>query len=382
MMKQKISVLGSTGSIGLQSLEVIDRLGLSVSALSARRSTIVLEHQVRKYRPEILSLFTEEAARDMKVRLGDTDTRIVSGPEGLVEAASVESAGTVITAVVGTVGLEPTLAAIRGGKRIALANKETLVCAGEIVMKEAREHGAEIVPVDSEHSAIFQCMDANRRDREVKNIILTSSGGPFRGKSLDELLFVTREMALKHPNWKMGLKITIDSATMMNKGLEFIEAMHLFGMPPDRIRVLVHPESIVHSMVEYTDNSVIAQMSLPDMRLPIQYALTYPERMESLAGTLDLAKIGSLTFENPDYEAFPWLALAMETARTGGTSCAVLNAANEVAVQLFLENEIPFFGIYELVYAALEAVGNKDNPTLEDILAADAEARKYVSEIA
>jgi 1-deoxy-D-xylulose-5-phosphate reductoisomerase len=206
MMKQKISVLGSTGSIGLQSLEVIDRLGLSVSALSARRSTIVLEHQVRKYRPEILSLFTEEAARDMKVRLGDTDTRIVSGPEGLVEAASVESAGTVITAVVGTVGLEPTLAAIRGGKRIALANKETLVCAGEIVMKEAREHGAEIVPVDSEHSAIFQCMDANRRDREVKNIILTSSGGPFRGKSLDELLFVTREMALKHPNWKMGLK--------------------------------------------------------------------------------------------------------------------------------------------------------------------------------
>ena len=381
-MKQKISVLGSTGSIGLQSLEVIDQLGLSVCALSARRSTDVLEHQVRKYRPEVLSLSTDEAARDMKARLAGTDTRIVSGPEGLVEAASLESADTVITAVVGTVGLAPTLAAINAGKRIALANKETLVCAGEIVMKEAREHGAEIVPVDSEHSAIFQCMDANRRDREVKRIILTSSGGPFRGKSSDELLFVTREMALKHPNWKMGLKITIDSATMMNKGLEFIEAMHLFGMPPDRIRVLVHPESIVHSMVEYTDNSVIAQMSLPDMRLPIQYALTYPERTESLAGALDLAKTGSLTFEDPDLDAFPWLALAMKAARTGGTSCAVLNAANEVAVQLFLENEITFFGIYELVYGALETVGNKDNPTLEDILAADAEARKYVSEIA
>lgn len=381
-MKQRISVIGSTGSIGWQSLEVADSLNLTVVAIAANKNTELLERQARKYKPELVAVYDEEAARDMKVRLGDMDIHVVSGMGGLVEAAIIDTADTVLTSVVGTIGLTPTLAAIREGKRIALANKETLVCAGEIVMKEAAKWHAEIIPVDSEHSAIFQCLIGRQSDHEIKHLILTSSGGPFRGKTLEELHFVTREMALQHPNWSMGQKITIDSATMMNKGLEFIEAMHLFNVTTDQIKVLVHPESIVHSMVQYTDNSVLAQLGLPDMRLPIQFALTYPNRFPSLAGELDLSEISTLHFEEPDLEAFKCLDLAMKTAEIRGTACAVLNAANEAAVALFLQDRLTFFGIYELVHAALETIKNKENPSVEEILDADEQARRLVINMA
>ena len=379
---QKLSILGSTGSIGWQTLEVADALDLEILALSANRNTQLLERQGRKYQPELIAVYDELAAADLKVRLRDTEIRVVSGMGGLLEAATLEGADTVVTAVVGTIGLEPTLAAVKQGKRIALANKETLVCAGELVMETAKASGAQILPVDSEHSAIFQCLQGRHDDAEVNRLILTSSGGPFLGWRFEEMLLVTREMALRHPNWNMGPKITVDSATMMNKGLEFIEAMHLFGLPPEKISILVHPESIIHSMVEYVDNSVIAQLGVPDMRLPIQYALTYPARTASLSKRLNLAEIGALTFKEPDFDAFRCPALAIEAAKKLGTAPAVLNAANEAAVTLFLENKITFYGIYELVFAAVERIKNKLNPTLNDILSADAEARRLVETMA
>ena len=374
---RNISLLGSTGSIGRQTLEVCEKLHIGVAALAARSSVKLLEEQARRFSPSLVSVFDESAARDLRVRLADTGIRVVSGEGGLLEAAALREADTVVTAVVGTVGLRPTLAAIRERKRIALANKETLVCAGSLVMAEAREHGAEIVPVDSEHSAIFQCIGSARR--QVRRILLTASGGPFFGKSRAELASVTPEMALRHPNWSMGPKVTIDSATMMNKGLEIIEAMHLFSVSPEEIRVLVHRQSIVHSMVEFADSAVIAQLAPPDMRLPIQYALTYPERAESLCPEADFASMPPLTFADPDLETFPCLRLAMETAKRPGTPCAVMNAANEVAVGRFLSGRCGFYGIYESVAAALDRIEHVASPTLEEILAADAEARAFVS---
>ena len=380
-LNRNIAILGSTGSIGKQTLEVVDKMELSVKALTADKNIDLLEQQARKYNPELVAIYDAAAANDLKVKLSDTGTKVVSGMEGLIEAATIESAETIVTAVVGTVGLRPTLAALEKGKRVALANKETLVCAGEIVMRTAREHNAKIIPVDSEHSAIFQCLDQHN-DSELSRILLTASGGPFLGRNIFELALVTREEALRHPNWKMGEKITIDSATMMNKGLEYIEAMHLFGVSPDQIVVLIHPESVVHSMVEFVDNSVMAQLSRADMRIPIQYALTYPDRFPSLSGPLYLDKVGTLTFEKPDLKSFVCLDLAMKTARRGGTACTVLSAANEHAVQLFLNNEVTFNAIYELTYAAVEYASFVENPTLEDILAADEEARQLVERYA
>ena len=375
-MECGIAILGSTGSIGRQSLDVISACGMEVAALTANSNVQRMEEQVRQYRPELAVLMDEKAAADLRVRLADTGTRVAGGMEGLVEAAAIPSADTVITAVVGMVGLRPTLAAIREGKRIALANKETLVCAGELVMEEARDYGAQILPVDSEHSAIFQCLEGNRDRGEVKRLILTCSGGPFYGKKAAELKGMTREDALRHPNWSMGAKITVDSATLMNKGLEFIEAMHLYQMPPEKISVLIHRESIIHSLVEYCDNAVIAQLGAPDMRLPIQYALTWPKRVPGPADPLDLWHCGALTFGSPDLDTFRCLALALEAAKRGGTAGAILNGANEAAVGLFLDGKIGFLDIGERVARAMERVPVVDDPTLDDVLQADQAARQ------
>ena len=376
-MKRNISILGSTGSIGRQSLDVIAACGMSVAALTANASVDLMEQQVRQFKPELAVLMDEAAAKELKARIADTDTRVASGMEGLIEAASLPSADTVITAVVGMVGLRPTLAAIEAGKRIALANKETLVCAGELVMAAAARKGVEIVPVDSEHSALFQslqgCAD---QKKEVKRLILTASGGPFFGWKKEALEEVTLEQALKHPNWSMGAKITVDSATLMNKGLEFIEAMHLYQMPPEKISIVVHRESIIHSLVEYCDNAVIAQLGSPDMRLPIQYALTWPQRTDGPAEPLDLLKCGALTFAEPDPEAFPCLALALKAAAIGGTAGAILNGANEAAVGLFLQKKIGFMDISRRVARAMEEIPVVQNPTLGDVLNADRAARE------
>ena len=378
MMKQSktISILGSTGSIGRQSLEVIAALGLSVGALTANKSVDLLEQQARRFRPELVVAMDEQAAADLKVRLADTGIRVASGMEGLLEAATLPSADTVLTAVVGVVGLRPTLAAVRAGKRIALANKETLVCGGELVMAGAEQYGAQIVPVDSEHSAIFQCLQGSADRGEVKRLILTASGGPFFGKTREELEHVTAAQALKHPNWSMGAKVTIDSATLMNKGLEFIEAMRLYRMPPEKISIAVHRQSIIHSLVEYSDNAILAQLGSPDMRLPIQYAFTWPERKAGPIDPLDLFSCGPLTFDKPDLKTFPCLALALESARTGGTATAVLNGANEVAVEKFLRGEIGFYDISRLVEKALKEVPVVQAPGLDEILAADRLARE------
>ena len=372
---RRISVLGSTGSIGKQTLETAEHLGVGVCALTANRSTALIEEQARRFRPKLVALRDEDAAADIRTRLADTDITVLSGEDGVAEAASMPEADTVVTAVVGVAGLKSTLAAIAAGKRIALANKETLVCAGEHVTAAAEASGSEIIPVDSEHSAVFQCIQGSAGN-SVQSIILTASGGPFRGRTYDELAGMTPAMALKNPNWDMGAKVTIDSATMMNKGLEVIEAMHLFSVAPDMIRVLVHPQSIVHSMVEFSDGSVAAQLAVPDMRLPIQYALTYPERCPSLAARLDLAHSDALTFEEPDLSAFRCLALALDTARRGEIACAVMNAANEEAVRFFLEGRIGFNGIYELTAGVLEKAHLIKDPSLTDILGADAEARR------
>ena len=376
-MMQNVSILGSTGSIGRQSLDVISRMeGVRVAALTAGSSVDRMAEQCREFLPELAVMATKEAAEELKAKISDLAIRVSWGEEGLIEAATLEGVDCVITAVVGMLGLKPTLAAIRAHKRIGLANKETLVCAGELVMAEARKEGVEIIPVDSEHSAIFQCLMGNNR-REVKKIILTCSGGPFFGKTREELKTVTKADALRHPNWKMGAKITIDCSTLMNKGLEVIEAMRLYDVPLEQIQVLIHRQSIVHSMVEYVDGAVMAQMGAPDMRLPIQLALTYPERTVCPVDGLDLTA-GPLTFSHPDLEAFPCLRLAMDAAKQGGTACPVMNGANEEAVAMYLRDEIGFYDIYDLVKGAMDAIPFIQNPTLDQILACDAEARAYV----
>ena len=377
-MSNCISLLGSTGSIGRQSLEVIAACGMRVAALTANRDVDRLEEQCRQFKPSLAVMMDPAAAADLKTRLDDTDIRVASGPEGLVEAATLAEADTVLTAVVGMVGLVPTLAAVRQGKRIALANKETLVCAGELVMDGAEQYGAEIVPVDSEHSAIFQCLQGSKDRGEVKRLILTASGGPFWGWDKERIASATIEQALNHPNWSMGAKITVDSATLMNKGLEFIEAMRLYHMPPEKISVVVHRESIVHSLVEYCDNAMIAQLGSADMRLPIQYALTWPARTQAVAKPLDLLACPPLHFAPPDMEAFPCLGLAIGAARTGGTATAVLNGANEAAVGLFLERKIGFMDIPRLVERALSQVAPVYGGGLAEILSADRAARDAV----
>lgn len=372
-----ISILGSTGSIGRQTVAVAEHLGLDVRALTTNRNIRLVEEQARRLHPAFVAVYDETAAKALRIALADTDIAVGSGERGLCEAAVISGAQTVVTAVSGAVGLRPTLEAIEKGRRIALANKETLVCAGEIVMQRARQFDAEIVPVDSEHSAIFQCLTG--RNGELKKILLTGSGGPFRGWTREQTASVTPEQAIKHPNWNMGAKISVDSATMMNKGLEFIEAMHLFGVTPDDIQVLIHPESVVHSMVELVDGTVIAQLGVPNMELPIQYALTYPERTESLCGTLDFTQLtNGLHFYAPELERLPCLALAMRCARTGGTAPSVMNAANEVAVGLFLNHQIGYNEIYDSVAAAVETIPATAAPDLDTIRAADAAARDFV----
>ena len=379
-MMKNISILGSTGSIGRQSLDVIEKLeGIKVVALTAGTSVDLMAEQCRKFVPELAVMASEEAAKKLAAEIADLPTRISWGEQGLIEAAELPAADCVITAVVGMVGLKPTLAAIRAGKRIGLANKETLVCAGEIVMREARAHGVEIIPVDSEHSAIFQCLMGNVAHGQIEKIILTCSGGPFFGKTREELKNVTRADALKHPNWKMGAKITIDCSTLMNKGLEVIEAMRLYDLHLEQVQVLIHRQSIVHSMVEYVDGAVMAQLGAPDMRLPIQLALTYPERCECPVENLDLTA-QPLVFSHPDLESFPCLRLAMEAAKLGGTACPVMNGANEAAVALYLEDKIGFYDIYELVTGAMAAIPFIADPHLEQVLECDAKARQYVAE--
>lgn len=377
-MTKTISLLGSTGSIGRQTLQVARELGLSVAALTANRQVDLLEQQAREFHPALAVLYDRDAARELRLRLSDTDIRVEAGPEGLLLAAQLPQADTVVTAVMGSVGLEPTLAAIRRKKRIALANKETLVCAGELVMAEAERCGADIVPVDSEHSAIFQSLQGCRDRNEVRRLLLTCSGGPFFGRTYQQLESVTPADALKHPNWSMGAKITIDSATLMNKGLEVIEAMRLYRLPVEKVDVVIHRQSIVHSLVEYRDGAVLAQLGTPDMRLPIRYAMTYPERVESPAEPLDLLSCPPLTFAQPDRDAFPCLQLAEAAAAQGGTACAVLNGANEEAVGLFLAGRIGFHDIPRLVAEARAAVPAEQEPALEDILAADQAARQAV----
>ena len=378
-MVKCVSILGSTGSIGRQSLDVVSRMPVKVAALTAGTSVERMAKQCRQFQPELAVMATQEAAEELKFHISDLSTRVAWGEDGLIEAATLDSADCVITAVVGMLGLKPTLAAIRAGKRIGLANKETLVCAGELVMAEAKRCHAEIVPVDSEHSAIFQCLMGIGNKREVRRILLTCSGGPFFGMEPERLKYVTKADALKHPNWKMGAKITVDCATLMNKGLEVIEAMRLYDLPLEQVDVLIHRQSIVHSLVETVDGAVMAQLGAPDMRLPIQLALTYPERVACPVDRLDLTKCGSLSFCEPDMEAFPCLRLARACAKQGGTACPAMNGANEAAVALFLEDRIGFYDIYELVRGAVDAVPFVQDPSLEQILEADRLAREYVT---
>ena len=380
-MVKCVSILGSTGSIGRQSLDIISHLSdVSVVALTAGTSVERMAQQCRDFQPKLAVMATKEAADALAALISDLNIRISYGEEGLIEAATISEADCVITAVVGMVGLKPTLAAIRAGKRIGLANKETMVCAGELVMAEAKSNNVEIIPVDSEHSAIFQCLMGSRDRSEVRRLVLTCSGGPFFGMTKEQLLHVTKADALKHPNWKMGAKITIDCATLMNKGLEVIEAMRLYEMPLEQVNVVIHRQSIIHSMVEFVDGAVMAQMGAPDMRLPIQLALTYPQRTSCPVDPLDLLHCGPLTFTAPDLECFPCLALAMECAKKGGTACPVMNGANEEAVAKFLRDEIGFYDIYRLVRHAVDTVPFIQNPTLEEILEADRLARICVNE--
>ena len=375
-MTKTIALLGSTGSIGRQTLEVVRELKLRVVALAAHSSVDLMEAQAREFGPRLAVLYDKAAVEELRQRLRDTDIEVLSGPEGLLAAAQAEEADTVVTAVVGSVGLEPTLAAIRLGRRIALANKETLVCAGELVMAAAKEYGADIVPVDSEHSAIFQCLQGCADRREIKRLILTCSGGPFFGKSYDELETMPPAHALKHPNWSMGTKITIDSATLMNKGLEVIEAMRLYGLPLEQVDAVVHRQSVIHSLVEFRDGAVLAQLGTPDMKLPIRYAMTWPQRAASPEEPLDLLRCGALTFAPIDGDAFRCFSIARQCAREGGTACAIMNAANEEAVWAFLRGENSFNGIHRTVEAALNKVTVKYQPSLADILEADRLARE------
>ena len=381
-MVKCVSILGSTGSIGRQSLDVIKELPqVRVAVLTAGTGVERMAEQCRQFLPKLAVMATQEAADRLSEQIRDLPVRIGWGEEGLIEAATLPEADCVITAVVGMVGLKPTLAAIRAKKRIGLANKETLVCAGEIVMEEARRFGAEIIPVDSEHSAIYQCLMGCGNNRQVKRLILTCSGGPFFGRTRDQLRSVTKADALKHPNWKMGPKITIDCATLMNKGLEVIEAMRLYSMPLEQVDVVIHRQSIVHSMVEFTDGAVMAQMGTPDMRLPIQLALTFPERVACPVDALDLTACPPLTFSKPDEEVFPCLQLARACASAGGTACPAMNGANEEAVARFLQDEIGFYDIYRLVSRAVEKVPFVKEPDLEQILSADRAARLAVNQL-
>lgn len=380
-MTKTLALLGSTGSIGQQTLQVAQELGLHVAALTARSNVDRLEAQVRQFLPRLAVLYDAVAAEELRGRIADLDVEVLSGPEGLLAAASMAEADTVVTAVVGSVGLAPTLTAIEKGKRIALANKETLVCAGELVMAAAEKYGAEIIPVDSEHSALFQSLQGCRDRGEVKRLILTCSGGPFFGKSYEELEHMRPQDALKHPNWDMGAKITIDSATLMNKGLEIIEAMRLYRVGIQSIDAVIHRQSIVHSLVEYHDGAMIAQLGTPDMKLPIRYALTYPNRAVSHDKPLNLLTCGALTFSAPDMEAFRCLKIAREVAAVGGTACAIMNAANEEAAWAFLRGDTGFNGIHRLVEGALDKVEVKYQPSLEDILEADRAARSCVKAV-
>ena len=379
-MVKCVSILGSTGSIGRQTLDVIRHMDVQVLALTAGTNVDRMAEQCREFQPALAVMASKAAADELKEKISDLPVRICWGEDGLIEAATMDGVDCLITAVVGMLGLKPTLAAIRAGKRIGLANKETLVCAGELVMREARAHNAEIIPVDSEHSAIFQCLMGVKDKKEVKKLILTCSGGPFFGMSKEELIHVTRADALKHPNWKMGEKITIDCATLMNKGLEVIEAMRLYDLPMEQVDVVIHRQSIVHSFVECIDGAVMAQMGTPDMRLPIQLAMTYPQRIACPVDALDLTTCGALTFSKPDLEAFPCLKLARDCAARGGNACAVMNGANEAAVALFLQDKIGFYDIYDLVSGAVQAVTFIENPDLEQILESDRLARSYVTQ--
>ena len=379
----KLSLLGSTGSIGTQTLQVVENLRaqgeeVEVVFLAARSSVKLLEEQARKFHPQAVAVYDPSAARSLAVSLADTEIPVLSGLEGLCQAASWDSATVVLNAVVGMVGLQPTLAAIQAGKTLALANKETLVAGGALVMEEARQRGVKILPVDSEHSAIFQCLQGCPGEDALEKLILTASGGPFFGRTREELAHVTREQALRHPNWDMGAKITIDSATMMNKGLEVIEASWLFGVPESRIDVVVHRESIIHSMIQYRDHGVIAQLGVPDMVLPIQYALTYPRRLPSPAGELKLWELSRLTFHQPDGEAFPCLELCREALRRGGLVPVAANGANEQAVAMFLQGKIGFLDIPRLVESAMDRQ-EAGEVTLENVLAADREARELAA---
>ncbi len=379
-MINSISILGSTGSIGTQSLDVVDKLGLKVSAITAASNVDLIENQIRKYKPELAVLFNEDKAAELRLRVKDTGTRVLGGMDGLIEAAVIPSASLVLNSVVGMVGLKPTMAAIEAKKDIALANKETLVAGGDLVTDAVKRNGVKLLPVDSEHSAIFQCLQGAPDNKALKKLILTASGGPFFGKTSDELKDVTVEQALNHPNWSMGAKITIDSASMMNKGLEIIEAARLFDVSGDDIDVVVHRESIIHSLVEYTDNSVIAQLGVPDMRIPIQYAITYPSRFESPVAELSLAEIGKMTFFEPDYETFKCLNACKTALKMGGAATAIANGANEEANMLFRNGKIKFLDIGELVCGAVESVKNFVPSSVDDVIKADSLARQFVKE--
>lgn len=378
MMINNISILGSTGSIGTQALDVVDKLGLNVSALTAASNIDLLEKQIRKYKPDLAVVFNEDKAKILKDNIKDTNTKVLAGMEGLIEAATISSTDLVLNSVVGMVGLMPTLAAADAKKDIALANKETLVAGGKLVTDAVQKNGVKLLPVDSEHSAIFQCLQGMPEKKALKRLILTASGGPFFGKTLDDLKNVSVEQALNHPNWSMGAKITIDSATMMNKGLEIIEARWLFDMPADKIDVVVHRESIVHSLIEYADNSVIAQLGMPDMRIPIQYAITYPKRYESPVNELSLSQIGKLTFFEPDYQTFECLRACKKALDMGGVATAVANGANEEANRLFREGKISFLEIGNLVMGAVDNIENFEPNTVDDVLRADSLARQFV----
>jgi 1-deoxy-D-xylulose-5-phosphate reductoisomerase len=383
-MKQ-IAILGSTGSIGTQTLDIIrENPDCQVTALAAGQNVSVMEAQIREFHPYLAGMWTEEAAEELRSRVTDLSVKVVSGMEGMLEIATMSQAQVLVTAIVGMIGIRPTIAAIEAGKDIALANKETLVCAGHLIMPLAKAKGVSILPVDSEHSAIFQSMQGEKSS-QVAKILLTASGGPFRGKTKEALTRITPEGALRHPNWTMGAKITVDSSTLVNKGLEVLEASWLFGKPLSQIEVIVHPESIIHSMVEYWDGAVIAQLGVPDMKLPIAYALFYPDRRPMSGGKLDLFTIGKLTFEKPDRETFPGLSLAYLAGEIGGNMPTVYNAANEKAVSLFLQRKLPYLGIAKCIEAAMERFQRAGqvipHPSVEEILETEAEVYQQMSQI-